>query len=92
MLLCIVLQRRFVLYTKRKVTGLQRPPLIKHLYSEVRVTGGFSGFSCYADVKLSQRSFDKMPRREILNKQLKYEFIPSLPARISGDAGFLFSL
>lgn len=52
MLLCIVLQRRFVLYTTRKVTGLQRPPLIKHFYSEVRVTGGFSGFSCYADVKL----------------------------------------
>lgn len=64
----------------------------KHLYSEVRVTGGFSGFSCYADVKLSQCSFDKMPRREILNKQLKYEFIPSLPARISGDAVFLVSL
>lgn len=92
MLLCIALQRRFVLYTTRKVTGLQRPPLIKHFYSEVRVTGGFSGLSCYADVKLRQRSFDKMPRREILNKQLKYEFIPSLPARISGDAGFLVSL
>lgn len=33
-----------------------------------------------------------MPRREILNKLIKCEFIPSLPAKISGDAGFLVSL